>query len=195
VTRLAFVDTETTGLSLDDDIWEFAAIVREPDGSETTHHLFIEHDWQRCNLLPEPFLTDHQARFPQSGTVDWHPDVLTRQSAALTIAGVLGDKTHIVGAVPNFDTERIALLLRRFGIEPGWHYHLIDIENLAVGFLYGQNSPRVLPDDELGLPSLPWNSEEVSGAVGVDPDDYERHTALGDAQWARAIYDAVTRSA
>jgi hypothetical protein len=25
MTRIAFVDTETTGLSLDDDIWEFAA--------------------------------------------------------------------------------------------------------------------------------------------------------------------------
>lgn len=29
-------------------------------------------------------------------------------------------------------------------------------------------------------------------AVGVDPDDFDRHTALGDARWARAIYDAIT---
>ena len=52
MTRIAFMDTETTGLGLDDDIWEFAAIVREPDGTETGHHMFIQHDTQRCNALP-----------------------------------------------------------------------------------------------------------------------------------------------
>ena len=30
--------------------------------------------------------------------------------------------------------------------------------------------------------------EEING---VDPDDFDRHTALGDARWAKAIYEAV----
>jgi hypothetical protein len=25
----------------------------------------------------------------------------------------------------------------------------------------------------------------------VNPDDFDRHTALSDARWAKAIYDAV----
>jgi hypothetical protein len=41
----------------------------------------------------------------------------------------------------------------------------------------------------------PWDSEVLSRAVGVDPNAYERHTALGDARWARDIYDAVTGGA
>ena len=41
---LVFLDTETTGLALDDDIWEFAAIRREPDGTEARLHLFERRD-------------------------------------------------------------------------------------------------------------------------------------------------------
>ncbi len=37
----------------------------------------------------------------------------------------------------------------------------------------------------------PWDSNKLSLAVGVDPDDFDRHTALGDARWAKAIYERV----
>ena len=180
MTRIAFVDTETTGLSLDDDIWEFAAIVREEDGTEHEHHLFIQHDALKCARLPEPFRSDHKARFAPGALAE------PQEQAAKWIAALLAGRTHIVGAVPNFDTERIALLLRRFGLTPGWHYHLIDVEALAVGCVCGQ---------ERGAPPLPWNSNDLSRAVGVDPDQFDRHTALGDAKWARAIYDAITGGA
>jgi len=203
--RLAFIDTETTGLSPDDEIWEFAAIIRETDGSERTCHMFIQHDTQRCAALPEPFLTDHRNRFPISPNADWHPDVWSRRAAAETIADLLGGGTHIVGAVPNFDTERIATLLRRYGLAPGWHYHLIDIENLVAGWAHGvfrqaadDLARRGLPHDAVDqgpalVTSLPWDSDALSRAVGVDPDDYDRHTALGDARWVRDQYDAIIR--
>lgn len=181
MTRLVFLDTETTGLTLDDDIWELAAIARDDDGGERTHHMFIQHDVTRCGALPEPFLMDHRARFPASHGTGWHPDAMPQGKAAAAIAELFrvpagAGQPHVIGAVPNFDTERMALLLRRFGIEPGWHYHLIDVENLAAGKL------RMPP---------PWDSEELSRAVGVDPGRFDRHSALGDARWARAIYDAV----
>lgn len=181
MTRIAFVDTETTGLSLEDDIWEFAAIIREPDGSEHQHHMFIEHDTQRCNTLPPQFLADHQRRFPISGDTRWHPAVWSRQDAAEEIADLLGKGTHIVGAVPNFDTERIAILLRRFGLVPGWHYHLCCAENLAVGCLAARGE----------VIGFPWDSDDLSTRLGVDVEKYDRHTALGDARWARDLYDAV----
>ena len=202
MTRIAITDTETTGLSLDDEIWEFAAIVREPNGDEWTYNLFIEHDPAKCAKLPEPFQTDHRERFPGWPHCDQpQSGVWSREDAAEEIADLLGKKTHIVGCVPNFDTERIALLLRRYGLVPGWHYHLCDVENLAVGWISGvcaraideakmrgEDPPpldrsRVLP---------PWDSEEISRAVGVNPDDFDRHQALGDVLWARAIFDAVT---
>jgi len=181
MTALIFTDTETTGLALDDDIWEFAAIRRYPDGNEDELHLFVEHDEKRCRTLPELFLSDHLARFPGHGQK-------SRANAASEIAAFLdrdvdGNRPHIVGAVPNFDTERLAILLDNYGHKPQWHHHLIDVEALAVGYIHGRYEARTV--------SLPWESDDLSRAVGVDPDRFERHTAMGDARWAREIYDAI----
>ncbi len=194
MTAILFMDTETTGLSLEDDIWEFAAIRRERDGSECEHHMFIQHDTQRCNALPPSFLADHQKRFPVATGTGWHPAVVDQKTAAVNVHALTAGGVHIVGAVPNFDTERLAILLRRYGIEPGWHYHLIDVENLAVGYLYGKAAALMRTGDPswaIDVP-LPWDSDLLSRALGVEPpSDDVRHTALGDARWARDIYDAV----
>jgi len=174
MSALVFMDTETTGLSLTDDIWEFAGIRREDDGTQTVLHLFITHDQAKCAKLPESFLKDHKDRYDGL-------ECVSQSEAALLIANFMGGKAHIVGAVPNFDTERIALLLGRFGHRPAWHYHLIDVENLTVGFL-ARAGTKV---------SLPWDSDELSTKLGIDPPTDARHTAMGDALWAMAIYDRV----
>lgn len=180
---LVFMDTETTGLSLDDDVWEFAGIRREPDGTETELHLFIEHNEHRCARLPEAFLKDHRARYDEALAV-------SRGTAAGRIYRFLAPHpehgpVHIVGAVPNFDTERLTLLLERHDRTWPAHYHLVDVENLAVGFL----AARTIPSPRPILP--PWDSDELSELLGVEPMGEERHTAMGDARWARAIFDRV----
>ena len=60
---------------------------------------------------------------------------------------------------------------------------LIELENLAIGYLAGRGEP---------LPPLPWNSDDLSRAIGINPDDYRRHEAMADVEWARDIYDRVT---
>lgn len=186
---LVFLDTETTGLALDDDIWEVAAIRRETDGRETAHRLFLKHSIRKCERLPDSFRRDHELRYDPD-------DAVYPGDAAAYLDPLLSDgRPHIVGAVPNFDTERIALLLRAHGFEPGWHYHPIDVETLAVGYLRGtyvgaQQAGGIEPLP--GLLSLPWDSDDLSRQVGVEPPTDTRHTALGDAQWARAIYDQIT---
>lgn len=189
---LVFMDTETTGLSLDDDIWEFAAIRREPDGTETELHLFIEHDREKCSRLPEPFREDHYDRFRD------HRAIARREAAQkighFFVRDASVGKPHVVGAVPNFDTERLRLLIAHARwTQSIWHYHLIDVENLAVGYLaHEQNWPIGKSiDDPSSVIAPPWDSNELSRAVGVDPDQFERHTAMGDVRWAMAIYDAV----
>jgi hypothetical protein len=172
--RIVFLDTETTGLSLTDDVWDFAAIVREPGESDREVQTFIRHDEGKAEQLPEAFLADYRARYD-------HDLALTGFQAARLIADLTSNKAHVVGAVPNFDTERLALLLRRYGIEPRWHYHLIDVENLAVGYLAGKGA----------LIAPPWDSDELSARLGIVVPKEERHTALGDARWARDLYDAV----
>ncbi|HEY9314621.1 exonuclease domain-containing protein [Williamsia sp.] len=179
---LVFLDTETTGLSITgDDIWEFAAIRRHPDGTETELHLFIEHNVNKMRKQPESFRDDHAARYDYRTAVP-------RGDAAATIAEFLQDKPLIVGAVPNFDTERLAYLLGEFGWAPPWNYHLLDVETLAVGWI---TAARRAGYDFPPL-TLPWRSDELAAACGVEPPATgERHTAKGDARWVKRWYDVV----
>lgn len=182
---LVFVDVETTGLKHDADIWEFAAIRRFQDGTAPAVQLFIEHDASKCARLPEAFRADHEARYGVDHLRRRTPggiNIFSRSQAARLIAQMLRGRPHIVGAVPNFDTEKLARLLREHGYsDQPWHHHLIDVENLAVGYLAAHGTEVLRP----------WDSDRLSMAIGVDPRQFERHTAMGDARWAMAIYDAV----
>lgn len=176
---LIFLDTETCGLGRLDPIWEIGLIRREPDGMETEHHFFVEHDVEAAKALPESFQADHAARYDadEAKSNDWLRPVLEH----LFRKGSDGARPHVVGAVPNFDTERIEAQIGHFG----WHYHLIDVENLAVGWMAGRH---------MALPTLPWDSDAISARIGVSTSGLVRHTALDDARWAKAIYDRLTAS-
>lgn len=163
---VAFCDTETTGLDPDlHQIWEVGLIVDEG-----------EHSWQlpvdlgRADAVGLRIGRFHE-RYDSalvSGIAEF-----AAQFAELTRG------RHLVGAVISFDEERLRKLLRANGACPEWHYHLVDCEALAAG--------------RLGM-APPWDSEELSRKVGVEPDRFDRHTALGDARWAKAIYEAVMGS-
>lgn len=173
---IVFMDTETLGVHLSSPIWEFAAIRRDANGAEASLHMFIHHDvYPWFDDLPAEFQSDYTKRW--NGTEAFEID-----EAAHRIHVFLADRPHIVGAVPNFDTERIDhQLLHPTGLIPPWHYHLIDVENLAVGWLAARG--------ELMAP--PWKSDQLSAAIGVDPTRFDRHTAMGDVRWVMAQYDAI----
>lgn len=179
---IVFMDTETLGVHLASPIWEFAAIRRNSDGSELSLHLLIHHDvhpW--FDDLPEQFQRDYLNRWDGAAAIE-------QDHAADRICAFLADRPHIVGAVPNFDTERIDhQLLHPHGLVAPWHYHLVDVENLAVGYLRGLYAAQgqAMPIDP------PWKSDELSAAIGVDPAQFDRHTAMGDVLWVRAQYDAI----
>jgi hypothetical protein len=182
---IVFMDTETTGLSPDDHIWEWAAIRREPDGRMIAYHCFVRHDTTKAEHLPEPFRTDHDRRYDAERALDLGDFVDLLCSA---LAGP--EPVRIVGAVPNFDTERLARILAQYGELPMWHYHLRDVETLAVGYLLGRASLGDV-DAAMALDAAD-DSDALSRACGVEPPpDGERHTAMGDVRWAVALYDAV----
>lgn len=174
---IVFMDTEALGLEVDAPVWEFAAIRRGPDGTETDFRCFIDHDPTRwLPEMPDAFRRDYLRRYDPAVAVTAH------------LAGQIITKAtkdaHVVGAVPSFDTERLSRLLDRVGrYRAPWHYHLIDIENVVVGYLAGTSGV-------LGaLP--PYRSDDLSRAIGVNPDDFVRHTAMGDAKWVRAQWDTI----
>jgi len=188
---ICFIDTESDGIHPTRKPWEIALILRRPGKPEITWSAFVEIDLSTADLFGlnvGRFYGRHPlGQFIKFGNGGVPPapngqhQYVTRRSAALRVAQ-LTHGAHLVGAVPHFDTEIFDRLLRDHGLAPSWHYHLCDVENLAVGYLAGQGSP-LLP---------PWNSDDLSEALKLDPiPEDKRHTALGDAQFAQKIWDKV----
>lgn len=100
MTAIVALDTETTGLGIDDHIWEIAAIRRDEDGQEKVLHLFVEHDVEKITALPERFRLDHADRYDP--VMSWLP-----KSAVRTLARFVGDGAHVIGLNPRFDIERL----------------------------------------------------------------------------------------
>jgi hypothetical protein len=188
---VAFVDIETTGLDPErHQIWEVGLIL--PDGTE--------HEWQLpVDLSRADPIALNIGRFHDRRVEKWkdsYEDAGWLGEFARNFVALTRD-LHIAGAVVSFDAERLWRLLRANGECPMWHYHLIDVGALAAGFMAGKRYQSEA--DGRGVPSWepepPWKSNDLSMAVGVNPDDFDRHTALGDARWAKAIYEAVMGNA
>lgn len=184
---VVFLDTETTGLTPGwDEVFEIALITEAGE----------EHEFR---VRPRPGALAHMTpqalavnRFSErTAAPDWHwespEDVMDRLSPLL-------EGQHIVGAVPDFDARFLTEFYKDYGRKPPvWHYHLIDVETLAVGWLAGYSDTHRACCPELTPPdTLPWDSELLSSQLDVKPPaDHERHTALGDARWAKALYERV----
>lgn len=184
MTRIAFTDCETTSLRPDRQAWEIAVIVREPGEPDRERFWFVDADdldlgsADLMSLGIGRFHERHPQYRPEKGTygVDYHDESeVLRELEAITRG------SHLVGAVPNFDAETYAARMRAHGICPSWHYHLTCVENLAVGYLAGKGTV-LLP---------PWKSDDLAAALGLKVDEDARHTALGDARFARDIWDVI----
>lgn len=197
MSRLVFLDTETTSLRPDRRVWEIGLYVRDAGyDPQQPHQWFV--DWSDLDLgNADPMalkIGGFYERHPQmrDPRVRYAVGEVVHEWEALEEVERLTRGAHLVGAVPNFDAEVLAARMREHGIAPSWHYHLIDVEALAVGALAARGLWPPGGGDERY--ALPWDSDEVTETLGVDPvSDEDRHTALGDARWARDVYDAVMK--
>lgn len=215
MSALAFIDTETTSLRADRRAWEVGLILRRPDKPDEEHHWFVAaEDLDLGNADPFSLsIGRFYERHPQPRAF-WTEGLkeCPRERAVLADVERLTRGAHLVGAVVSFDADVLGQRMRANGLCPSWHYHLIDVEALAVGWLNGRRARQNEIVDGYPLENngehapglvrwnspgpwdvpLPWKSDDLSRLVGVTPAaDEDRHTALGDAKWAMRIYDAV----
>ena len=204
---IAFVDCETTSLRFDRRAWEIAVILRKGDGSpdvEQSWLIDIDHlelgNADLASLKIGRFFERHP--HVASADPDWNAPACHDEGDALREVEFMTRGAHIVGAVPNFDTEVLGNRMRANGICPSSHYHVIDVETLAVGWLRAQieiarlkgMAPVQCGFDLRELAAPPWKSDDLAAALGLKVSEDARHTALGDARFARDIYDAVMGS-
>lgn len=165
--RLISLDTETTGTDPDrHEVWEIAAVLRDPDGRETEFERLLR--LQRLDEADPRALEvgDFLNRYKEAQAVE--PAEAIADLLKLTEGAVLG------GLNVSFDVGFLRPLL---GLrQPNWHYSPLDFKSFAGGAL------ALEP---------PWSSNDLAFRLGVDPDAFARHSALADCHFGLAVYDAA----
>jgi DNA polymerase III epsilon subunit-like protein len=204
MTHLCFVDTETTGLDPDQhEIWEIAIIRRDADGIDwESHYQLRKTELHLAQAADEKALeiSRYHERMIVPEDCGYAQIDGTGKPCAMSYKTLIDDLNRlltgavIVGSNPAFD---VAFLRTLMNAAP-WHYRTIDIATLAAGYRYGQAASGAYGGDFLfpgDYPTHPYSSRGLSRAVGVQPPGSTlAHTALGDAHWARDVYDAITKA-
>lgn len=207
--RRVWMDTETTKLSILRRAWDVALIVRE-------HLEDVDYEYQ---WFVHPFDLDLENADPKAleigGFWQRHPhapallalgysnddlgalrelDMRTLPAAnvrraryiARDVHALTRDRAMIYGSNPGFDMYTLGVMCEDEGLAPEWHYHPNDVPSLIEGWLMGRGQP--VPADRHA------RSEAFCRAVGVDPSNYPRHSAIGDCRLFRDAYDAIAKS-
>lgn len=182
MSKIVFLDTETTSLRHDRRVWDVGLIVRQENLTEIEWSWFLdakELDLGNADLGSLKigrFYERHPQYRADLEVVEEEMDDPVFEQAVMSRVEVATRGATIVGAVPWFDTDVLGQRMRANGLCPSWHYHLVDVETLAAGAL------RLSP---------PWDFDVLLAKFDLTYDEADRHTAIGDARMVRDLYDAV----
>ena len=193
MTALAFIDTETDGLGPHRLAWEVAIIRVDNAGTDqenTTRAEFFIGGFDLSKSDPKAlevgrYWERHPHGRERSGLPARPNEVPVSQEAA---ARRIFKATHdaiLVGSNPAFDAQCFERLLRGAGLLPTWDYRLINVRDMAMGYLL--NAGFSIPPDV--------RTEDLSRRCGVAvPDSAHRHTAMGDAEWVKCWFEKLALS-
>jgi hypothetical protein len=167
-------------------MWEVAVVRRDPDGTETSFWSLIgdvdlrDADPYALNL--GGFDDRWTAEFGVRGGTSAVPMMCFPEVKVIQRVIELTDGAHIVGSGPAFDMTNLIEAAHRLGLRPpSWHYHPVDISEVAVGFLA----------NEMDLGKVRWKSDTLAEHCGVRAPGDSRHTAYGDVRWTMDWYDLM----
>ena len=196
---LVFVDTETTGLSIDRQTWEVAMVRDEPNG-ETKRISFMLPVISPSLGTPEnwaPILGNEvNAKSLEISKFYDRFDmnkILTYEAAATAIYRMTKD-AHMVGMCPDFDAFNLWRILIHCGIDKlPWYYQVIDVDILSAGNDIGHNryGRSSVVDWSTHYPELPYATDEATKRYGISIKEEDRHTAMGDTLWTREFYYSI----
>lgn len=189
---IVFLDTETTHLHPElARAWEIAVIVRRPGQPDHEQSFFVHADCLNLGYADpmalqigrfyerHPHADDYVAASPMA--IGRGPKTPRVEHVVLRTVEQLTRGAIVYGSNPAFDMDVLGRRMRANGILPSWHYGGECLATAAKWWLKGRGMP--LPESE--------KSEDLSRAIGVDPDGFDRHTALGDCRWTRAMFDRM----
>jgi hypothetical protein len=196
-----WLDCETSSLDDDRRAWEVAAILRPAGGTradDAEFSWFVDFNdldlpqlgdpvslnvggfWSRhpqAALVP---LTGRLASVEFDGRVPPPAPTFSEREVLERVAELTEGRAVVHGSNPAFDIMTLAPRMSVYGIKPGWHYHPEDVPSTARGWLLGR-----------GYRNAPRKSDLISVVCGINPADYERHSALGDCRWLRDLSDLI----
>lgn len=177
---LFILDTETTGLSDEAEVWDVAWLRVNPDGTYVGKQSFLWIDLMAADpmALAVGHFWERSPQSPVRGSTS--PAFSTPASVALEIFRDSHDCT-LAGIVPSADQTWVKRLLREQGWPVPWHYKIMDIHTFATGMITGTT----------GQDATHWSTEQVCEALGLKSDGPDRHTAWGDVVLAFDMYVAA----
>lgn len=195
---LIFVDTETTGLdpAKGHRPWEIALIIRGHDNPDYDGEWLIQQkvDLKAADAMSlqiggyypravKAFASLVVVSAPPKGYTAIEQKVEYRDLHPRRLAQLL-DGATLVASAPAFDAAMLKASLEDYGHYATWSHRLLDVRAMTVGLLLGEGDPE---SNVLHL-----SSDALARQVGCLPaEDFERHTAMGDARWVERWYDAL----
>lgn len=186
MTKLAFVDVETTGTeSHIHEVWEIG-LVLDVDGrvhNEWEFHLEPDLTRAASTAMRMNGFYDRAPGFQVTGSPPprWDEPEGTAQHLARTMRGAIPANCNV-----HFDLSFLTPFLLKHGMAPTWHYSPIDVKSMA----YVAMGETVQPDGSLAH-AFGASTNRILEFFKIKSDGPDRHTALGDAKLARRLFYAV----
>lgn len=188
MTKIAFLDLETTGLDpLRHTITEVGLIL--PEGEEIQAWIKLEQN-ELAEAEPQALKINHyydrriEAEDRENPDHKWTSVIALshRREFALSLCEDLQD-CILAGCNVKFDQQFLEIWMREQGVVPVWDYRVLDVPTYAAGV---HNAITARVEDQI---EPPFSTAKICNALGIESDEGLAHSALYDAQLGQRIWN------